>query len=180
MGYITLDISTNCTGWTIANDKHEPIAVGKIQIDWKYKNTICLDDKVYIQCKQLNQILKQYKKDIKFAIPETPFTGRNKKIGLNLSEVRGALKFILRHHKIRCIDGYSPKTIKKAVCNKGNAEKEELAKIIIEEFKNNKVVESIGEFNDKQTKNEWLKKNDDIYDSLGIVICHKKSGVDFN
>lgn len=166
---LMLDQSLTCTGYTIIEfieDKqsYSILDIGKI-ITKKTKNNTELERKRFI-LETLNSLYEKYK--FKTIVLEDVFLAKNPKTTKILSELRGAIEgfFITR------CEFYDLKATETrlAVVKSGKAAKEDIATFLKDEiYKDIDVVQSLGEFSDKQNK----LKNSDMYDSLGIATAYK-------
>lgn len=165
MEYIlAVDASFSCTGWTILEKRsREVIDIGKITTTTKFEEN---DRMLKIASVLLDRIRKY---SIKEVCIEDGYVYINKRTGMQLSKLRGALIMALRLEGCN-IKSMQPGSIKKSFMGegKGNAPKEEVAGKVLALYPNNKLVQSLGEFNDKNNK----AKNSDMYDSISIGVAY--------
>ena len=117
---------------------------------------------------KLFAIAAQY--PIKYIVLEDGFLGSNPRTCIQLATLRGAIigtfnfcKYYVYH--------MLPTEIRKALGCGGNAKKEDVAKVIIDMYPNNKKLDIIGPYSDKQNKD----KTSDIYDAISIGVAFSKN-----
>lgn len=152
-----VDPSTTCTGYSIFDDK-ELIECGKLVLQSEFQS-----ERLYQLQQKLEYVFKSNRIDI--VCVETQFVGVNSKTSLVTAMSKGIVIAMARKYNCRIIE-FAPMSIKKAITNVGNSKKKEVAEHIVKLFPNNRNVELLGEFSDKQTKNK--EKNDDIFDAIAI------------
>lgn len=108
---------------------------------------------------------------IKHVVLEDGFVNRlNVKTGLQLATLRGFIMGALSSVDVGIY--YSlPAEIRKELGIGGNADKEKVAAVITEMYKDDEVFQKIGPYSNKQNKN----KTSDIYDaiSIGVAFLHR-------
>ena len=116
---------------------------------------------------KLFSIAVQY--PIKYIILEDGFLGSNPRTCIQLATLRGAIigAFSLCKYSVYHM---LPSEIRKAFGCGGNAKKEDVAKAIVDMYPNNKKLNIIGPYSDKQNK----QKTSDIYDAISIGIAFIK------
>lgn len=154
---LSIDASLSSTGYAVFSDT-DVIEVDKITTK---ANKMVEHDRIIFITNTLISVVKKY--NIKNAAMEDQFTGKNLKTSMQLSRLRGAIDYALRTNGVN-VEYLSPVTVKQITSGKGNNSKEEVAISILRLYPNNDIVQSLGEFNDKQNKN----KNSDMYDAIGI------------
>lgn len=171
MNILSLDASISSTGYCIMDEAtKEIIACDKITT--KPKDS---DAKRFFKiCNKCEEIIKEY--NVKKVVLEGQFVYKNKNTAMKLSGLMGAL--MVTFERLEC-DMYKiqPTKIRQLLLH-GDATKEEVAKYIQILYKNNPIINSLGDLNDRQCKD----KNSDIYDSIGIALGYLKgleNGEDF-
>lgn len=174
MEYLALDLSTTCTGWAVFDKEFNLKKFGKIQPPKSTaKNPLTTEDRIYYIYKKVYAIVKHFRP--KTVLWEDQFSGKNGRVGLILSQLRGALLPVFMYEGIKTTtEGLVNNTIKKRVTGSGKATKEQMADSVREIYKNNKEVQSIGEVIEKTNAKNFHLKNDDIYDAIAIGIAYKK------
>lgn len=113
-------------------------------------------------------IASQY--PIKYIVLEDGFLGANARTAIQLATLRGAIigtfsfnRYVVYH--------MLPSQIRKVLGCGGNAKKEQIAEEIVKMYPNNKKLDIIGPYSDKQNKD----KTSDIYDAISIGVAFIKS-----
>lgn len=170
MKILTLDLSLTSTGFAIFEydvingipvfDKNNLIECGKI-------NPKCNNEErlLYIYNTIENLIALH---DIDIIIIEDGFVGNNRKVGIQLSELRGCIKLLAMQWGIEIISA-PPQAVKKVVCEGSSLSKEEVAHKLKSKYEGNQIFDSIGDFSDKANKN----KTSDIYDAIALYEYYK-------
>lgn len=164
---LALDASISSTGYSvIKEDSRELMEFGKIVTNNK-KNTE--DERIMIITLKIVELIKLY--GVNKVIMESQFAGKNIKTSMQLSRLRGAIMFACKTNGCE-IEYMTPGEIRKELMNNGSAKKEEVADFVREMFSEDKRVQALGEFNDRQCK----AKNSDIYDaiSIGVAFINKR------
>ncbi len=108
--------------------------------------------RLYLVGSKIQEIVKKFKPNE--AALEKVFFFKNKKTALNISEIVGALKYILTENKIK-ISFYTPLQVKQSLTGYGKADKKQIYYMLKQIF-----------------KNEVIPKQDDAADALAIAIAH--------
>lgn len=173
---LALDPSLSSTGYAVLDYDYNLIDCGKITTKKgkipKGDRIADLEDEDNRIYTIVNGIEKQVlsKVEIDVVVAEAQFGGNNIKTAMQLSRVRGAFIYLFKSKGLK--QNYQePSLVRKNLMGKGNASKEEVAEFIREFYKDNAMVEALGEFNDRPNKN----KNSDIYDAIGIGIAYLNS-----
>ena len=107
---------------------------------------------------------------IKYIVLEDGFLGVNAKTSIQLATLRGAIIGVFSFNKY-IVYHMLPSQIRKALGCGGNAKKEQVAEEIVKMYPNNKKLNIIGPYSDKQNKS----KTSDIYDAISIGVAFGKS-----
>lgn len=91
---------------------------------------------------------------------ETPFLGKNSQTFLKLGYLRGIL-YLLAHRYQIVLHEFSPREVKQAVTGFGGADKEQVARVIMQLFPR---IKACPELNKKAEKQ-------DVTDALAITLC---------
>lgn len=95
---------------------------------------------------------------------EDGYSGPNQRTNLQLATLRGGIIGVFQFNRYPVFH-MQPSAIRKAMGCGGNAKKEQVAQAIIELYgADNKIIQQIGPYSDKQNKD----KTSDIYDAIGI------------
>jgi crossover junction endodeoxyribonuclease RuvC len=113
-------------------------------------------------------IINKYVLDI--LVIEKPFFFWSKQSKL-LNKIVEELKSTAKHKKMKVFE-YSPRTVRKAVCNDGNASKRDAAKIVCSIYPDMKI---FLRQNRKYKETYWGH----MFDSAGLGICHLKKTTRF-
>lgn len=157
--FLGIDASISSTGFAVINNKGSIVECGKITTKPKENE----DDRVYKITMQILNLLEKY--DIKSTILESQFFSRNVKTTMQLSRLRGAITFVVKYKGID-IKHKTPSEVRKDLMGDGSAGKEEVAFWLRDFYKDNKIMNELGEFCDRQCK----AKNSDIYDAIAIAL----------
>jgi crossover junction endodeoxyribonuclease RuvC len=84
---------------------------------------------------------------------ETPFLGKNAQNFLKLGYLRGALYLLANHHTL-ALHEFSPRQIKQAITGFGGADKDQVARVVMQLFPGMKQPEK-----------------EDVTDALAVTIC---------
>jgi crossover junction endodeoxyribonuclease RuvC len=135
-----IDPSTKGTGWCILKDD-ELVTYGILSFKQDTDRGEVLD----LIYKGITKILEEYEPEV--VVCEDQFVGKNVKTYGTLKEVVGVIRMAVYHNHVPMIL-YPPTTVKKTVCGKGNAPKEDVAKYVNGKFgtdiKENDITDSIG------------------------------------
>ena len=109
---------------------------------------------------------------ITHVVLEDGYMGANARTAIQLATLRGAIIGVFSFNKY-VVHHMLPSEIRKALGVGGNAKKEEVAQAVANLYPNNKKLEIVVAYSDKQNKD----KTSDIYDaiSIGIAFCKKGS-----
>jgi len=121
--------SQNPTGWAIM-DKGELVDYGTLNINCKGPERL---EQVY---KEMEKVLEDNAPIDAYCI-ESQYGPSGKSIKI-ISQIIGAIRFLLKSHDIDYIDSYTPNHIKKVVTGNGNASKDEVMESIAEIYNINK------------------------------------------
>lgn len=149
-----IDPGTATTGYALINQKNEeldPIDFGIIQTKPRDDNATRLAQ----ICEDIESLVKKHKPD-EAAIEELFFV-KNVKTGIKVAQARGAIIATLTRLKVP-VSEYKPTEIKSAVTGNGQAEKQQIQKM----------VQLILELPSPP-------KPDDAADAIAIAICHLNS-----
>jgi len=176
-----LDMSTYCTGYLICdfmtNKPAQVQEVNKIQVPWERRGS-ALNRRIIFLYKKIARILKQYPNIVRVCW-EDQFVGAkgNARIGMELSQLRGALVPLLIKRGIKIEDAINNQTVKKHLTGYGNCKKidtygpiRKIALANIEYFTEPTRDILHQEYCDGINKKNYYKKNDDIFDAIGLWI----------
>lgn len=160
-----IDASLSCTGYAILEKSTKDVVfVNK-------KTTTTKDSEDTRIFNITNELLEQVERyNIKEAIMEDQFLGKNASTAMKLSRLRGAIAFGLMYKQVK-LTYLQPASIRKTLMGVGNASKEEVAEFVQDMYKDNIYVQALGEFNDKNNKN----KNSDMYDAISMGAAYIES-----
>lgn len=167
MKTIAFDPGTVFTGWSVFVDG-EPIANDKYRAKSGWNQSKRLG---YIFT-QVITLLREEQPDM-IGIEEQ-HVGKNAKTSLITARALGIIISAAGMCDIPVYE-FKPSEIKKAVTGNGAAQKEVVAEKLLEIYKENEAVQSIGEF-----KDSTVNKTDDIYDAVGINHALKVLGTTRN
>lgn len=165
---LAIDPALSTTGYAVIDkDTLELIYINKFTTSPKNPDVFRINEIVA----KLFCIAAQY--PIKHIILEDGFLGSNPRTAIQLATLRGAIIGVFSFNKY-IVHHMLPSEIRKAFGVGGNAKKEEVAQAVVNMYPNNKKLEIIGPYSDKQNKN----KTSDIYDaiSIGIAFIKTKKG----
>lgn len=123
---IGVDPGTNVLGYSIISTENNTIRVlknGVLQLkksDEHFKKLRSIYDKIHV-------LISEYKPCV-LAI-EAPFFAKNVQSMLKLGRAQGAAMLAAAHHELEVVE-YSPRKIKQAITGKGNASKEQVARML--------------------------------------------------
>ena len=161
---LAIDPALSTTGYAVVNMKTLELAyIDKFKTSPKNSDDFRINEIVA----KLFCVASQY--PIKYIVLEDGFLGKNVSTALQLATLRGAIigtfsfnKYIVYH--------MLPSQIRKLLGCGGNAKKEQVAEEIVKLYPNNKKLEIIGPYSDKQNKD----KTSDIYDAIAIAVAFIK------
>lgn len=166
---LAIDPALSTTGYAVIN-------MNTLELEYINKFTTSpknLDDfRINEIVTKLFSIAAQY--PIKYIILEDGYLGPNPRTCIQLATLRGAIigAFSLCKYTVYHM---LPSQIRKELGCGGQAKKDEVAQAIINMYPNNKKLNIIGPYSDKQNKN----KTSDIYDAISIGVAfvknHKRS-----
>ena len=162
---LAIDPALSTTGYAVINMNTLELAyINKFTTSPKNSDDFRINEIVA----KLFSIAIQY--PIKYIVLEDGYMGANARTAIQLATLRGAIigtfsfnKYIV-HHML-------PSQIRKILGCGGNAKKEQVAEKITKLYPNNKKLDIIGPYSDKQNKN----KTSDIYDAISIGVAFAKS-----
>lgn len=161
---LAIDPALSTTGYAIINMNTLEIAyINKFVTS--PKNTD--DERINEILAKLFYMASQY--NVRHIILEDGFTGVNMRTSLQLATLRGAIIGTFNFHKYE-VHHMLPTEIRKQLEIGGNAKKEQVAEAIIAMYPNNKKLEIVGPYSDKQNKS----KTSDIYDAISIGVAFIK------
>ncbi len=146
-----IDPGTQIMGYGVIRTqgkKPEVVALGVVEIN-KYEDHY---QKLSIIFEKVNSLIEQYHPSV-VAI-EAPFFGKNIQSMLKLGRAQGAAIIAAMQHKIPLVE-YAPRKIKLSIAGKGNASKEEVARML-----------------EYQLKFKLDEKYFDASDGLATALCH--------
>lgn len=118
-------------------------------------------------------IASQY--PIKHIVLEDGYLGANARTAIQLATLRGAIIGVFSFNRY-IVHHMLPSQIRKILGCGGNAKKEQVAEEIVKMYPNNKKLDIIGPYSDKQNKD----KTSDIYDAISIGVAFAKSSKEGN
>lgn len=149
-----VDPGTNILGYSIVSADKNTIKIiinGVIQL----KKTDDHYTRLNIIFEKLTGYIQTYKPEV-MAI-EAPFFGKNVQSMLKLGRAQGAAIVAASNNGLEVIE-YSPKRVKQSITGKGNASKEQVAKML-----------------QSLLQMEVLPKYFDATDALAVAVCHFNS-----
>ncbi len=173
MNILTLDLSLSSTGYTVYTNG-EIVEVDRIvsvnkeggltknQLEYTYfYGSVDENSRLYHLMVVIEQLIIKY--DIDTVVIESQYVGNNRRVGLMLSSLKGAVTYLSRSNDCELIV-LTPSEIRKELLGQGNgrASKEIVAEYIREYYYD------AGEFSDKTGK----KKTSDMYDAISILIAY--------
>ncbi|MCX7610339.1 MAG: crossover junction endodeoxyribonuclease RuvC [Ignavibacterium sp.] len=168
MKVLSVDGALSHTGYAVW-DREKVTKIGIIQTK-ECKATPYSSDRIFYICNEIDKIIKEENIDV--VVVENQFTGVNRKTSSILSNVRGAIQYIVKMNQ-KEIYACQPTVIKKVISQKGNSKKEDMFKAIEEKQREEKII-------DEQMWNKIIelkeknKKIDDIIDAISIgYVFHK-------
>ena len=162
---LAIDPALSTTGYAVINLNTLELAyINKFTTSPKNSDDFRINEIVV----KLFSIAVQY--PIKYIILEDGYLGPNPRTCIQLATLRGAIigAFSICKYQVYHM---LPSKIRKALGCGGNAKKEDVAKAIIDMYPNNKKLDIIGPYSDKQNKN----KTSDIYDAISIGVAFAKN-----
>ena len=162
---LAIDPALSTTGYAVIDmNTLELIYINKYTTSPKYSDDFRVNDIVA----KLFHIASQY--PIKHIILEDGYLGNNAKTALQLATLRGAIIGVFSFNRY-IVHHMLPTQIRKAFGLSGKAKKDEVAQAVTAMYPNNKKLNIIGPYSDKQNKD----KTSDIYDAISIGIAFSKS-----
>lgn len=165
---LSLDPSVTSTGYCIANEKKELIAIGKIPTLYKKEYTKSQADKArtLIIADKLKELIIRYSPDI--VVAEDIFVSRiNFKTSIQLARLQGCILTTCNFFGLN-LETIPVKTIRKRILDNGQATKQEVAIFIQDKYKDNKLIQDLGEYENQNNKN----KNSDIFDAIAVNLAY--------
>ena len=167
---LAIDPALSTTGYAVINLNTLELAyINKFTTSPKNSDDFRINEIVA----KLFCIASQY--PIKYVVLEDGFLGANARTAIQLATLRGAIIGVFSFNKY-IVHHMLPSQIRKALGCGGNAKKEQVAEEIIKMYPNNKKLEIIGPYSDKQNKS----KTGDIYDAISIGVAFAKTIKDDN
>lgn len=161
---LAIDPALSTTGYAVINMNTLELAyINKITTSSKHSDDFRINEIVT----KLFCIASQY--PIKYIILEDGFLGKNPRTSLQLATLRGAIIGVFSFNKY-IVHHMLPSQIREMLGCGGNAKKEQVAEEIQKLYPNNKKLEIIGPYSDKQNKS----KTSDIYDAISIGVAFIK------
>jgi crossover junction endodeoxyribonuclease RuvC len=162
---LAIDPALSTTGYAVINLNTLELAyINKFTTSPKNSDDFRINEIVA----KLFCIASQY--PIKHVVLEDGFLGRNPSTALQLATLRGAIIGVFSFNKY-IVHHMLPSQIRKILGCGGNAKKEQVAEEIVKMYPNNKKLDIIGPYSDKQNKD----KTSDIYDAISIGVAFAKS-----
>lgn len=162
---LAIDPALSTTGYAVIDVNTLELAyINKFVTSNKHSD----DERINQIVARLFFVASQY--PIKHIILEDGFVGANMGSALKLATLRGAIIGVFSFNKY-IVHHMLPTQIRKILGCGGNAKKEQIAEEIIRRYPNNKKLEIIGPYSDKQNKN----KTSDIYDAISIGVAFAES-----
>ena len=162
---LAIDPALSTTGYAIINLNTLEIAyANKFTTSPKNSDDFRINEIVA----KLFSVAVQY--TIKYIILEDGYLGANARTAMQLSTLRGAIIGVFSFNKY-IVYHMLPSQIRKTLGCGGNAKKEQVAEEIVKMYPNNKKLEIIGPYSDKQNKD----KTSDIYDAISIGVAFAKT-----
>lgn len=167
---LAIDPALSTTGYAVINMNTLEIAyANKFTTSPKNSDDFRINEIVA----KLFCIATQY--SIKYIILEDGYLGANARTAIQLATLRGAIIGVFSFNKY-IVHHMLPSQIRKLLGCGGSAKKEQVAEEIVKMYPNNKKLEIIGPYSDKQNKD----KTSDIYDAIAIGVAFAKSFKDGN
>lgn len=167
---LAIDPALSTTGYAVINLNTLELAyINKFTTSPKNSDDFRINEIVA----KLFCIASQY--PIKYIVLEDGYLGRNPGTALQLATLRGAIIGVFSFNKY-IVHHMLPSQIRKILGCGGNAKKEQVAEEISKMYSNNKKLEIIGPYSDKQNKD----KTSDIYDAISIGVAFAKSLKEYN
>lgn len=165
---LAIDPALSTTGYAVINANTLELAyINKFTTSPKNSDDFRINEIVA----KLFCIAAQY--PIRYIILEDGYLGANARTAMQLATLRGAIIGVFNFNKYT-VYHMLPSQIRKALGCGGNAKKEQVAEEITKMYPNNKKLEIIGPYSDKQNKD----KTSDIYDAISIGVAFIKSRED--
>lgn len=162
---LAIDPALSTTGYAVINMNTLELAyINKFTTSSKNSDDFRINEIVT----KLFCIASQY--PINYIILEDGYLGANARTAMQLATLRGAIMGVFSFNKYS-VYHMLPSQIRKAFGCGGNAKKDEVAQAVIDMYPNNKKLEIIGPYSDKQNKN----KTSDIYDAISIGVAFIKT-----
>ena len=161
---LAIDPALSTTGYAVINLNTLELAyINKFTTSPKNSDDFRINEIVA----KLFCVASQY--SIKHIVLEDGFLGKNPSTAMQLATLRGAIIGVFSFHKYT-VHHMLPSQIRKVLGCGGNAKKEQVAEAITTMYPNNKELEIIGPYSDKQNKD----KTSDIYDAISIGVAFIK------
>lgn len=162
---LAIDPALSTTGYAVINLHTLELAyINKFTTSSKNSDDFRINEIVA----RLFYVASQY--PIKYIVLEDGFMGANTRTALQLATLRGAIIGVFSFNKY-LVYHMLPSQIRKELGCGGNAKKDQVAEVIQAMYPNNKKLELIGPYSDKQNKD----KTSDIYDAISIGVAFSKS-----
>ena len=162
---LAIDPALSTTGYAVINLNTLELAyINKFTTSAKNPDDFRINEIV----SKLFCIASQY--PIKYIVLEDGYLGSNAKTAIQLATLRGAIIGVFSFNKYH-VYHMLPSQIRKLLGCGGNAKKEQVAEEIVKMYPNNKKLDIIGPYSDKQNKD----KTSDIYDAISIGVAFAKS-----
>lgn len=158
---LALDASISSTGYAVMSNSRNIVECDKITTKLKDGES----NRIFKIASKVKSMIEQH--GINKVILEDQFLRKNVKTAMQLSRLRGAIMFVCSLCNVELIL-LMPSEIRKELMGNGSASKEDVAHYIIDFYKDEEKVKSLGEFNDRQCK----AKNSDIYDAISIALAY--------
>ena len=132
-----------------------PVTHGTLRLsNTSGKATVPLEDRLLLIFEGLSKVIKDYKPQI--MVVERVFFAKNAVSALKLGQARGVVVLTGKVHSLEIVE-YSPTQVKQAITGHGQADKEQVAKMV-------QILVGKQEF-----------KTADASDALALAICHAHS-----
>lgn len=162
---LAIDPALSTTGYAVINmNTLELVYINKFTTSPKNSDDVRINEIVA----KLFCVASQY--PIRHIILEDGYLGPNPRTANQLAMLRGAIIGVFSFNRY-IVHYLLPSQIRKMLGLGGQAKKEQIAEEIVRLYPDNKKLEIIGPYSDKQNKN----KTSDIYDAIGIGVAFIKS-----
>lgn len=162
---LAIDPALSTTGYAVINmNTLELVYINKFTTSPKNPDDFRINEIVA----KLFAIAAQY--PIKYIVLEDGYLGPNPRTCMQLATLRGAIIGVFSFNKYS-VHHMLPSAIRAAFGCGGSAKKEQVAEAVVNMYPNNKKLEIIGSYSDKQNKN----KTSDIYDAVSIGVAFIKN-----